>query len=104
MLCQECHKKPFCSHPCPEAELFASQDNIPRREFFHFSEPRYMKPLGRAGDMPRLSKKEWKIVTLEKKGLSREEICKILEISRLNLSVSLSRLRSKCNAFTPLFD
>ena len=45
MFWQECPKKLFCSQPCPEAELFISQGNIPQRELFDLSEPHYKEPL-----------------------------------------------------------
>ena len=55
MFFQECPKKLFCSQPCPEAELFISQDNIPQREFYHFSEPHYKKPLAENPGTPYLN-------------------------------------------------
>ena len=104
LLCQECPKRPFCSQPCPEAEAYANQDKTPRREFFHFSAPHYKKPCEPSPETPPLTKIEWKILTLAKKNLSREEICKILGISRENLRVRLFLLRSKFNGLPPFFD
>jgi hypothetical protein len=104
LLCRECPKKPFCSDPCPEVLLFANQDKISRREYFHFSEPQYKKPIEEISDAPRFTKTESKILTLAKKNLSREEVCKILGISRENLRVRLFLLRSKFNGLPPFFD
>jgi DNA-binding NarL/FixJ family response regulator len=103
LFCQECPKRPLCSQPCPEAEAYANQDITPQREFFHLSAPQYKKPLDSSIEEISLTKIEWKILTLSKKNLSRKEICKILGISRENLRVRLSLLRSKFNGLPPFF-
>jgi DNA-binding CsgD family transcriptional regulator len=97
LLCRECPNKPFCSALCPEAELFATQDKTARREYFLFSQPKYRKPSEQLFPPFQLTKKEWQILTLLEKGLTRKEICKVLGISRDNLRVRLSLLRSKFN-------
>ncbi len=101
MLCQECSKKPFCSQLCPEAEAYANQNRVARRELFTFPEPRYKTLPDPPGDYPNLSKTQWKIVTLLKKKFSREEVCVILNISRHNLRSQLSKIKAKSDG-TPL--
>ena len=61
---------------CPEAEAYANQDITPQREFFHLSAPQYKKPCEPSPETPPITKIEWKILTLAKKNLSREEIWK----------------------------
>lgn len=98
MFCQECPKKTFCSQLCPEAEAYANQDRRTRREYFSFPEAKYSHGSEDLERLPSLSKTEWKIVTLPKKGLTRKQISEILEVSRPNLRRFLLKIKRKGHA------
>ena|GEM_PF-3365320 len=101
MFCQTCPQKPFCSHLCPEAEAYVRQDHQTAREFFSFPEAKYSPRSEELERLPSLSKTEWKIVTLLKKGLTRKQISEILEVSRPNLRRFLLKIKRKGHAFGP---
>jgi DNA-binding NarL/FixJ family response regulator len=100
LYCQECPKKAYCSDLCPEARAYANQDCLTRREYFSFPEAQYSSHDEILETLPKLSKTEWKIVTLLKKGLTRREACEILGISRQNLRNVLLRIKRKGYAFS----
>jgi len=101
LLCQECPKKPFCSELCPEALLFADQDQSSQKEFL-LGEIKYSNfenlPV-RPPEDSRISKTEKKILMLLAMGMDRREISKLLDISRNNLRVRLHGLKRKFNDF-----
>ena len=86
--------------PCPEAELYASQDYVSRKEI-PIPNPRFSRFFEFSTDTP-ITKKEKQILTLFGTGLSRKDICKLLGITRQNLRVRLFLLKRKINAFAPL--
>jgi DNA-binding NarL/FixJ family response regulator len=100
LLCQECPKKPFCSQLCPEAELYADQDQTRQKEF-SIPNPRYgIIPEG-IDQVPPITNKERQILALLRGGLCRKEICKLLRITRKNLRVRLTMMKCKFSAFPP---
>ena len=100
MLCQECPKKPFCSQLCPEAELYADQDKTCQREI-NIPNPRYGRIPEAISPTPPITNKERQILALLRGGLCREEICKLLRITRKNLRVRLTMMKAKFSAFPP---
>ncbi len=104
MFCQTCPQKAFCSQLCPEAEAYVSQDHQTAREFFSFPGAKYIARPEPHQKFASLSKTEWKILALFKKGFTREEVCAILEISRPNLRVCLAKIKAKINASGALSD
>ncbi len=102
MFCQECPKKSFCSELCPEARLYAAQDETRRQEVLigqiKYSNPENL-PIS-PPDFAKLTKTEKKILTLLGMGLNRKEVSKLLAISRENLRVRLFGLKRKFNAFS----
>jgi DNA-binding CsgD family transcriptional regulator len=101
LLCQECPQKPFCSELCPEAILFADQDQSSQKEFL-LGEIKYSNPENypiRPPEDSRISKTEKKILMLLAMGMDRREISKLLDISRNNLRVRLHGLKRKFNDF-----
>jgi len=102
LFCQECPKKPFCSELCPEAHLYAAQDETHRQELLigpiKYSNPENL-PIS-PPDLAKLTKTEKKILTLLGMGLNRREVSKLLAISRENLRVRLFELKRKFNAFS----
>ena len=104
MFCQTCPQKPFCSQLCPEAEAYVRQDHQTAREFFSFPEARYSSLPDLPQNLPSLSKRERKIVTLLKKNCTRGEICELLDLSRQNLRNSILKIRRKGYALKPHSD
>ena len=100
MLCQECSKKPFCSQLCPEAQLYAAQDKTRQREI-SIPTPRYGLIPERIEKIPPVTKKERHILALLAGGLSRGEICELLRITRKNLRVRLTLMKTKFSSFPP---
>ena len=70
MFCQTCPQKAFCSHLCPEAEAYVSQDHQTAREFLSFPEAKYIARPEPRQKFASLSKTEWKILALPKKGFT----------------------------------
>ena len=93
MLCQDCSKRQYCSSLCPEAELYASQEEKPQRE----------KTIGlpRYGRFPTtisnvyLTKIEKRIITLLGQGLTRKQISQALKISMGSIRFHLYNIRKK---------
>lgn len=89
-MCNECPNKPLCSSLCPLAEIYADQDWVGLKEIaigipsFGSSElddkliRRYLYKLDK------LPRKE-QVRTLISKGLSREDISKLLGITKKTL-------------------
>ncbi len=92
MLCQDCKKKDKCTQLCEEAGQYAGQDYKGQREL----------PVGllRGGKFPAgssgcLTPREREIVTLLGRGLSRIDVCELLDISKHVLRNHLYNLRQK---------
>jgi DNA-binding NarL/FixJ family response regulator len=93
MLCQDCPKKDLCVSLCPEAELIANQDEVKQHDSLLGLLP--PKPFPKLKEKTYLTKREREIVTLLGMGLSREDVCKVLEITRVNLRNHLCRIKKK---------
>jgi len=95
MLCETCEKREYCSELCPEAELFVKQDSVHRLE-----EPigllpvkKFIKPSLKKHT--HLTSKEKEILMLLGKGLSRVDVCQLLNITPNSLQVHLSNAKKK---------
>jgi DNA-binding CsgD family transcriptional regulator len=95
MLCQDCPDRNSCLKLCSRAEIYVSQDYVGLREL----------PIGLPmyGEMPEpisnipLTKMEKKILTLLGQGLTRADVCEVMNITRGCLRWHLDRLRKKTN-------
>lgn len=93
MLCQECLQRDICQSACPELELHLNEIDKPQRE----------KPIGLPFNTPKirwgsgfdLTKRQREIVTLLGKGMTRKEICQMLEITSANLRKIIQRIGLK---------
>ena len=93
MLCNECSKRAFCSCLCPEAELYANQDQVSQRE----------KPIGlpKTGRFPtpkirvKLTKREKQIVQYLAEGMTTREIAEVANITIENTWKICQRLKNK---------
>ena len=91
--CNDCKDRDTCLELCPEIEKIASQDYLGSNEL----------PIGlpRHGTWPDmveqtyLTTREREIVTLLGKGLLREDISELLDMSRVTLRKHMSRIRKK---------
>lgn len=92
-LCDSCNQRHLCSDLCPEAELFASQDQVYEREKT-IGLPRYGKFPASASNIP-LTPMQKKIVTLLGQGLNRADVCQVLKISNGSLRAHIKRLKKK---------
>lgn len=105
MLCQDCPKKSKCTKLCDEAEAYADQDHISLEE-----KPVADLEFSEFGDLSewtnkllpkvKLSNREKETLTLLGKGLTRADVCKLLEITRENLRDIIRRLRLKLSRFS----
>ncbi len=102
MLCQDCPKKVSCSNSCPELESHLKQIEVRQREKL-IGLPRYGKLPELISNIP-LTKRERQILTLLGQGLSRKDICQLLEINRHLLRMHILNLKKKIDAFDPLYE
>lgn len=94
MLCQSCPSKSVCNSACPELELHLKEEiEITQREKT-IGTPIY-SPAIRWPSAVALTRGEREIVTLLGKGLSRDDVCETLDITRHNLRMHLTRLKKK---------
>ena len=97
MLCQDCPKKESCRELCEEAEAYVGQDYTAQRELtIGVPEP---APWPVQVSNVYLTKREREILTLLGRGLTRSDVCKVLEISKTNLRVHIRNMRRKINDF-----
>ena len=93
MLCQDCSKRQYCSSLCPEAELYASQEEKPQREKT-IGLPRYGKfPSRISNDF--LTEFESSILTLLGQGLTKQQIAKALKMTMHSLRTHIYNIRKK---------
>ncbi len=96
MNCNDCAKRSKCKKLCPEAEAYASQDHVNLREktmeLVNFNE-NYLDLISNIY----LTNKEKQILTLFGYGLSRQDVCQLLNISKGNLRVRIKILKDKFN-------
>jgi DNA-binding NarL/FixJ family response regulator len=101
-LCTECPSRAICSTLCPEAELYAKQDEAAQRELT-IGLPRYgqwPEPFEKSPFTPT----EKKILHALVDGKTRSEIAKELGISRETLRKHIGNIRKKREEKTPLLE
>lgn len=97
MLCKKCPNKKTCLSLCQEAEEYANQDEVIRREAL-VGLPKLIEFPDLVSNTP-LTKREREILTLLGRGLSRRDVCNVLNITRENLRDIIRRLRKKTHDF-----
>ncbi len=99
VLCQECPNKSLCKCLCPEAEAYVNQDSVSQREL-NISTPF-------SGLWPNYTEKsiftptERKILHALLDGNTRDQIAKLLGITRESLRKHIQNLRKKHNQEIP---
>lgn len=83
---------------CPEAELYADHDTTRQKEF-SIPNPRYGIVPEKIDQIPLITNKERQILALLRGDLCCEEICNVLRITRKNLRVGLTLMKSKFSGF-----
>lgn len=79
---------------CPEAEIFASEDEVELKEVT-IGIPHFGKKIGEIGPEISLTFRERQIYSLWMGGLNRKEICKTLKITGKNLRTRLHDINQK---------
>ena len=95
-ICTKCPDRATCMSLCEKAEEYVNQDYASQKEIT------IGIPLPRELDIHSsvyFTKTEREIVTLLGKGLTREDVCQVLDISRGALRIHFYRLKKKCNDF-----
>ena len=92
MLCQECTKRTDCTELCEEAEGYVNQDYQNQVELTVGLKPEGEFPVGSS---VYLTDTERAVLTLLGKGLTRADVCQVLDITRGALRFHLSNLRKK---------
>jgi ATP/maltotriose-dependent transcriptional regulator MalT len=93
-MCGDCDKRSTCTKLCPEAERYASQDEVALMEepkgFFdeQVTTIEYISNID-------LTERERDVLTLLGRGLSRRDVCQLLDISRGSLRWHIHNLRLK---------
>jgi DNA-binding transcriptional ArsR family regulator len=96
-LCTTCPSRSICGTLCPEAELYAKQDEVEQRELT-IGIPEYGRsPWEDSPDKPMFTRKERNILLRLLEEKSREEICQELGITQEALRMHLMRLKKKRN-------
>lgn len=91
-LCEECKFRNKCTVLCPEAQVYAKQDEIKLKEK-RIGSPEYGKRWPKM--FQNLSKREKGIVTLLALGVNKKEILQRVEITEINFRKIVSRIRLK---------
>ena len=99
-LCKTCPKHDLCSCLCPEAEVYADQDEVSQRELT-VGLPRYGKwPEPR--EKPILSKRAKEVLLRLAAGKTRNQISQELGITRENVRNIIRRARKSVTRKNPL--
>lgn len=93
-VCSKCPSRVLCRDLCSEAEAIADQDYVPLKEV-PIGLPTYQDVEFLLISNIYLTKTERQILTLLGRGLSRQEVCEILEITRNSLRFHLHNIRKK---------
>ena len=90
--CKGCPARNTCQSICPELELHLKEIEVPQRKKT-IGLVRY----GRVewGSSVHLTKTEREIATLLAKGMSRADVCELLNIKRKSLRDHLNRMKKK---------
>lgn len=93
-LCEKCHLRESCTSLCETAEQYADQDRVPqRRNVIVLTDIKLNQK-----DIPSslyLTTKEKEIVFLLSRGLHRQDICRLLNISKNALRCHIKNMRRK---------
>lgn len=92
-LCMACPHRQFCSDLCPEAELYANQDEVQQTEI-NVGLPRYGKwpePVEKSTFTPL----EQKVLRALADGKTRNEIAQLLGITRQTVRSVIRNIRKK---------
>jgi DNA-binding NarL/FixJ family response regulator len=92
-LCTDCPSRTYCSTLCPEAELYAKQDEVEQKELT-IGIPKYGK-WPDALERNQFTPMERKILHALLDGKTRKKISEDLEISRETLRKHLGNIRKK---------
>ena len=92
-LCTDCPHREICSDLCPEAELYAKQDEVPQRELTVGTPWHGKWPDPREKSL--FTKRERQVLTRLIDGKNREEIAAELNTPLKNISNIISRIRKK---------
>ena len=92
MLCQGCPSRSVCQSSCPELVLHLKETEGSQKEL-PVSNPRYGK-IPWSSSIP-LTPREKEIVPLLGKGLTRRDVCQLLDITRGNLKKIIQRMKKK---------
>ncbi|MFA5706750.1 MAG: LuxR C-terminal-related transcriptional regulator [Candidatus Neomarinimicrobiota bacterium] len=92
-FCKSCPAKPTCESICPELELHLKESEAPQRELT-IGLPRHGR-VEWSSPSVKLTKTEREILTLIGKGLSRDDVCQTLNISRQTLRVHVANMKKK---------
>lgn len=92
--CDTCQDRKTCTELCPEIEAWVAQDTVPQRELtIGFTTMDDMLPSLLSNSY--LTPMEKSILTLLGRGLTRSDVCEVLEISRNTLRYHIYNLRKK---------
>jgi len=92
MRCDECEQKGECVVLCDDVEAYVSQDEVSQRELT-IGLP-YIRPL-KIGSNIYLTPRQREVVTLLGKGLTRQDVCQVLNITRHTLRNYLYKIKQK---------
>lgn len=92
--CTECPKYAVCNVLCSSAELYVRQDEVRGKEIL-IGLPRYQDVEILLSSNTYLTKTEREILTLLGRGLTRGDICQVLEISRGVLRWHIYNIKKK---------
>jgi len=94
-LCLACHSRSICTSLCPEAAVYASQDEVKQKEAvisapgYGNGWPQILRPI------KPLSQRQKAIIALVVDNKSNEEICDYLKMSYGSFRSEVSRIKEK---------
>ena len=94
-FCNTCLKRSTCDSICPELELHLKEIEVSQRELPIPVTYRHRDIEWPSSPSIKMTRREREIVTLLGKGLSRAEVCEVLNITRGNLRRFLTILNKK---------
>jgi len=93
-ICLGCGKRGICHFLCPEAEIYASQDNVRLREMT-IGIPRFGQRINEIWEQKNFTFREKQIIALVVAGFNRKDISQSLNITRENVKTHLYRINQK---------
>ena len=98
--CSECPDRPTCTELCPDMEIYANQDYVPRRERLVDEIESFQDIEFDMGEIVKLfTKKEIKVLSILVNGKKASDVSQELGISIKSARSYISRLRKKLTAF-----